>query len=268
MIGKTLERGQGRRRDEHDRARLRSRVCRRDGRLRARIHRRDGPRAVDPRPHGAGPPGRRGDPGRLRRRPRHHRPQGRAELARRARESAAIDHGRRARAGRLHRSRRALPVRQPRVPAVLRVDRRGGRFAAAARRRRSRHLRRRAGDHDAHLRRGVGRVRPAGARRERHRPLDDDPHRAGRNTVRRRAGRVRPHERHSRAEAGAGSAARVRIRAAAHHGQRARARRLHRSRLPLSVPQSAQRGMAGNERNELTGRTCGRRGRRRAVTGR
>jgi PAS domain S-box-containing protein len=61
-------------------------------RVRARVHRRDGSGALDPRPHGAGPPDRRRDPGRLRRRPRRHRSQGCAELARCAREPAAIDH--------------------------------------------------------------------------------------------------------------------------------------------------------------------------------
>ena len=61
------------------------------------------------------------------------------------------------------------------------------------------------------------------------------------------ARRVRADERHPRPEAGAGSLARERGRAAADHGQRAGARRLHRSRLSLPLPQPAQRGMAVGE---------------------
>ena len=50
-----------------------------------------------------------------------------AQEALAARESAAArDHGRRAGAGRLYRPRRALPVRQPHVPAVFRPGRRAG----------------------------------------------------------------------------------------------------------------------------------------------
>ena len=61
------------------------------------------------------------------------------------------------------------------------------------------------------------------------------------------ARRVRADERHPRPEAGAGGIARLGGRASAHHGQRSRARRVHRPRVPLSLPQSAQRGVAGRE---------------------
>ena len=83
--------------------------------------------------------------------------------------------------------------------------------------------------------------------RQRRAALDDDPRGAGRLAVRRSARRVRADERHPRPEAGAGSVARFGSRAAPHHGQRAGARVVHRSRLPLSLPQPPQRGMAGRE---------------------
>ena len=91
----------------------------------------NGPHALDPRPDGARPRVRRPHPGRLRRQPRHHRPEGSAGRARGARIAAARHHGRRAGAGRLHRPRRALPLRQPDVPAVFRPDRRAGRASCA-----------------------------------------------------------------------------------------------------------------------------------------
>ncbi len=116
--------------------------------------------------------------------------------------------------------------------------------AAACRRHRSARLRRRAGEDRPGARRRVGRIRPADPGGQRRLPLDDDPRRPRRGAFRRRARRVRPDERHPRPEAGAGGAARVGIRAAPHHGQRARARGVHRSRLPLPVPESAQRGVA------------------------
>ena len=164
-----------------------------------------------------------------------------------ARVAAARDHGRRAGAGRLHRPRRALPLRQPHLPAVLRPDRRAGRRAAAARRRRPRHLPERAGDAGAGARGRVDRLRPAGAGRRRGAALDDDPRRPRHRAVGRGARRVRADERHPRPQAGAGSAARVRGRAAAHHGQRAGARRLHRRRVSLPLRQPARRGMDGGE---------------------
>ena len=181
---------------------------------------------------------------RIRRRPRHHRSQGRAGRAGRARIAAARDHGRRARAGRVHRPRRALPLRQPDVPPVFRPDRRAGRPSAAARSRRAGHLRERAGDADARAAGRIDGVRSAGAGRQRRAPLDDDPRRARRRPVGRGQRRVRADERHPWPEAGAGGVARVRRRAAAHHGQRAGARVVHRSRISLPLPQRPQRGMA------------------------
>ena len=95
--------------------------------------------------------------------------------------------------------------------------------------------------------------------------VDDDPRGPGLGAVRRRAGRVRADERHPRPEAGAGGAARLRIRAQAHHGQRAGARRLHRSRLPVPLPQPPQRGMARSEARRAQRPRGGRRRRRRAL---
>ena len=85
--------------------------------------------------------------------------------------------------------------------------------------------------------------------------------------VGRGARRVRADERHPRPEAGAGSVARVRGRAAAHHGQRAGARVVHRPRLPLPLPQPPQRGMAGRE-PQGAHRPHGRRRRRRRARSR
>ena len=90
--------------------------------------------------------------------------------------------------------------------------------------------------------------------RERRAPLDDDPRRAGCRAVRRGARRVRADERHPRPEAGAGGVARVGGRAAAHHGQRAGARVVHRPRLPYRFLNRHNEEWLGESRKELTGR--------------
>ena len=190
---------------------------------------------------------RRNDQGRLRRRPRHHRPEAGAGRAGGARVAAARHHGRRAGARRLHRPRRALPLRQPHLPAVLRPDRGAGRRTAPARHRRPRHLPERAGDAGPGARGRVDRLRPAGAGRGRGAPVDDDPRGPRHGPVGRGPRRVRADERHPRPQAGAGSAARVGGRAAAHHGQRAGARRVHRRRVSLPLRQSTRRGVDGGE---------------------
>ncbi len=187
-----------------------------------------------------------------------------AERAGGARIAVARDHGRRSGAGGVYRSRRALPVRQPAVSAVLRTDRGAGRRAAPARRGRPRHLRQRAGDAVARAARRVDLVRSPRSGRGRREAVDDHPRGARRDAGGRGARRVRADERHPWPQAGAGSVARQRGRAAADHGQRAGARGLHRSRIPLSVPEPAQRGMAFRK-PQGPDRPAGRRGRRRGA---
>ena len=204
----------------------------------------NGRAAVAAQQHRPGHELRRDHQGLLHRRPRHHRPAAGAERAGRARIAAARDHGRRPRAGGVSRSRRALPIRQQAVPPVFRAQRRAGRRAAASRRGRPRHLRQRAGDALARAARRIDRVRSPGSGCGRRQAMDDHPRGAGRDACGRGARRVRADERHPWPEAGAGSVARQRSRTAAHHGQRSGAGRLHRSRIPLSLPQPAQRGMA------------------------
>ena len=94
----------------------------------------------------------------------------------------------------------------------------GGGCTAPARRRRSWHLRQRAGTAVARAARRIDVVRPARPRRRRRSPLDDDPRRAGHRAGRRGQRRVRADERHPWPQAGAGSPARQRGRAAADHG--------------------------------------------------
>ena len=83
---------------------------------------------------------------------------------------------------------------------------------------------------------------------------------------RRRARRVRADERHPRPEAGAGGVARLRGRAAAHHGQRAGARRLHRHASTAFASSTATtRSGSARSRKDLTGPQGRRRRRRRAL---
>ena len=124
------------------------------------------------------------------------------------------------------------------------LSRRASRPFAAARSRRAGHLRERPGDADARAAGRIDGVRSAGAGRQRRAPLDDDPRRARRRPVGRGQRRVRADERHPWPEAGAGGVARVRRRAAAHHGQRAGARVVHRSRISLPLPERPQRALA------------------------
>jgi PAS domain S-box-containing protein len=98
--------------------------------LRARHRRQQAQRWI--RALRTGPQLRRHGEGRVRRRPRHHRPEAGAGHPGHARRPADRDHQRRARAGRVHRPRRALPLREPRVPAVLRADAGAGQRDAAA----------------------------------------------------------------------------------------------------------------------------------------
>ena len=87
VIGKTTDEVLGRGHRRHAGARPRPRLRRRSDHLRARGGRRQRPRALDPRALRARSPLRRHGQGRVRRRPRHHRPEagaGRAGRARRA----------------------------------------------------------------------------------------------------------------------------------------------------------------------------------------
>ena len=162
----------------------------------------------------------------------------------RARVAAARDHGRRARAGGLHRSRRALPVRQSHVPPVFRPDARSRWRACAcatwsatastpARRRCS--SRALQGESTAFDRLVPG---AGGAKRWMTIRVVPDADAVGRG-----ARRVRADERHPWPEAGAGSVARQRGRAAAHHGQRAR------RGSPTSTASTAFASSTGTTRN-------------------
>mgnify|MGYP003694293461 CR=1 FL=1 len=163
--------------------------------------------------------------------------------------AAARDHGRRAGAGRVHRPRRALPVRQPHVPAVFRPDRASrlracgcATSSATASTQSAQAMLSRA------LRRRIDGVRPAGAGRgcasRRWMTIRVVPDAAPSGEV--HGAFVLMNDIHGLKQAQEALRAQ-RGRAAAHHGQRAGARRVHRPRIAFRFPQPAQRGMAVGE---------------------
>ncbi len=221
-----------------------------DGRarhLRARGDRFPGAPPHHARAHRARPAVRRRAQRPVHRRPRHHRPARGAGCTGRARIAAARDHGRRAGAGGVRHARRVLPLRQSQLHRVLRPRSGPDGGSAPARRRRPRDLPERAGQDQPRPRGRAHGVRPPRAGDQRRASLDDDPARARHRAERGGVRRLRADERHPRPEAGPGSVARLGSRASPHHGQRARARGLHRPGLSPALRESPQRGVAGRE---------------------